>query len=311
MAVIVLDPRFPTMIPLDGIKLVQNDVCYTDEVPVRIRWVVADLGGHVVDNCDVVVTTNPYDEAVQYRLGCGDDLIVAPTLTFQRMEGRQLEAGVPLYLSEPVVEFEMKEIPAGGELTPLTGGAIAAIESAGTPGEQPQPEPEQDTEVHGEVLDTTTEQPEEQPEDQPEDQLGRFGIPTSVMSDMEQAIAVMGSALRCGEWESQQTHQSLIPYLQEEVGELIDVISTWTPDDPQAEKALCAELSDVLLQVLFHAELANRRGAFDIGHVATAFVEKMHRRAPYLFEEKERFVSIEEQEQLWQEGKRAEQDENR
>lgn len=300
MAVIVLDPRFPTMIPLDGIKLVQQDVCYTDEVPVRIRWVVADLGGHVVDNCDVVVTTNPYDEAVQYRLGCGDDLIVAPTLTFQRMEGRELEAGVPLYLSEPVVEFEMKEIPAGGELTPVSGGAIAALESAG--------QSHQDTQVDGEVV---SDEPQDEPDPKPQDdQLGRFGIPTAVMSDMEQAIAVMGSALRCGEWESQQTHESLIPYLQEEVAELIEVIGTWSADDVQSEKALCEELSDVLLQVLFHAELANRRGAFDIGHVAAAFVEKMHRRAPYLFEEKERFVGIEEQERLWQEGKRAEQNEN-
>ena len=132
-------------------------------------------------------------------------------------------------------------------------------------------------------------------------------IPEAVLNEIEEAIAVMSRALRQGEWEQSQSHQSLLAYLREEVEELAQSIDTWQAGDLASEKRLCDELSDIFLQVLFHAEIANRRGAFDIGHVAASFVHKMQTRAPYLFEETERPVGLDEQNRLWEEGKRREQ----
>ncbi|PZR05534.1 MAG: hypothetical protein DI525_04430 [Corynebacterium kroppenstedtii] len=132
-------------------------------------------------------------------------------------------------------------------------------------------------------------------------------IPEAVLNEIEEAISVMSRALRQGEWEQSQSHQSLLAYLREEVEELAQSIDTWQAGDLVSEKRLCDELSDIFLQVLFHAEIANRRGAFDIGHVAASFVHKMRTRAPYLFEEMERPVGLDEQNRLWEEGKRREQ----
>lgn len=109
---------------------------------------------------------------------------------------------------------------------------------------------------------------------------------------------VMARALDIGEWERSMDHRSLIPYLKEEAAEVIEVIETDGPDEE-----LLKELSDLLLQVLFHAELARRRGAFDMDDVAAAFVKKMESRAPYLFESGNDIVPVAEQERLWAAGK--------
>ena len=92
------------------------------------------------------------------------------------------------------------------------------------------------------------------------------------------AVAVMRAAVARGEWEQAQTHESLIPYLREESEEFIDAIAGG--DDSEMLK----ELGDVLLQVLFHAEIAARQGRFDLGDVAASFVAKMRSRSPYLFD---------------------------
>ena len=68
------------------------------------------------------------------------------------------------------------------------------------------------------------------------------------------------------------------------------------------------ELADVLLQVLFHAEIADERGAFDFGDVAAAFVAKMRSRAPYLFDGSTGLVDQATQDRLWAEGKAREAD---
>lgn len=115
---------------------------------------------------------------------------------------------------------------------------------------------------------------------------------------------VMARALEIGEWERSMTHQSLIPYLREEVAEFAEAVEQW--EAAGSEDELLAELSDVLLQVLFHAELARRRGAFDLSDVAAAFEGKMRSRAPYLFDDGEDIVPEAEQVRLWQEGKERE-----
>ena len=116
-----------------------------------------------------------------------------------------------------------------------------------------------------------------------------------------QAQNIMRRALTVGEWEREQTHETLLPYLREETTELAEAITTQADD---AE--LMAELGDVLLQVLFHAEIAARRGVFDFGDVVRSFIGKMRRRSPYLFDGTTSVVPQSEQKRLWELGKHVE-----
>ena len=82
-------------------------------------------------------------------------------------------------------------------------------------------------------------------------------------------------------WDAEQTHLSLAPYLVEETGEVLDAIEAGTDVD------LCEELGDLLLQVVFHAEIARREGRFDIDDVAAGIADKLVRRHPYVFADAE------------------------
>lgn len=116
-----------------------------------------------------------------------------------------------------------------------------------------------------------------------------------------QAQLVMERANTVGEWERSHTHESLLPYLKEESAEFAEAVTSGADDE-----TIKAELADVFLQVLFHAEIASRRGAFGMGEVAQAFIDKLRSRAPYLFDGTVFIVDMETQDRLWQEGKRAE-----
>ncbi len=78
-------------------------------------------------------------------------------------------------------------------------------------------------------------------------------------------------------WDRAQTHTSLSRYLIEETYEVIDAIERSDTAD------LREELGDLLLQVLFHAEIEREAGRFDIGDVAAEECEKMIRRHPHVF----------------------------
>lgn len=78
-------------------------------------------------------------------------------------------------------------------------------------------------------------------------------------------------------WDREQTHASLIRYAVEEVYELADAVEAGDPEDVREE------LGDVLLQVVFHAEMADRDGTFDIDDVARGIVDKLVRRHPHVF----------------------------
>jgi len=79
-------------------------------------------------------------------------------------------------------------------------------------------------------------------------------------------------------WDAEQTHTSLKPYLLEEAYEVIEAIEAGTDDE------LRDELGDLLLQVVFHSELATERGAFSIDDVIEALTAKLVRRHPHVFE---------------------------
>ena len=120
---------------------------------------------------------------------------------------------------------------------------------------------------------------------------------------LAEAVEVMARIRRHGQWESSQTHASLLPYLLEESWELVDAVSDGDRDE------LVSELGDLLLQVLFHAAIgAEREGdPFDIQDVAGALLNKLRRRAPYWFtDEPTHGLDEAEQDRLWQEAKFAE-----
>lgn len=95
-------------------------------------------------------------------------------------------------------------------------------------------------------------------------------------------------------WDREQTHQTLIPYLLEEVFELIEALETGSPED------VTEELGDVLYQILFHAELTARRDAdpVSIQDVSKAIADKMRRRHPHVFD-RAATLSVDEVKQRW------------
>jgi tetrapyrrole methylase family protein/MazG family protein len=92
-------------------------------------------------------------------------------------------------------------------------------------------------------------------------------------------IAVMKRLRQECPWDRQQTHKSLLKYLLEESWELADAVST---NDVQA---LCKELGDVLLQVIFHAVIAEEMDEFSITDVVQGIKEKLVRRHPHVYGE--------------------------
>jgi len=78
-------------------------------------------------------------------------------------------------------------------------------------------------------------------------------------------------------WDREQDHMTLRWHAVEEVYELIDAIET--RDDHEMEE----ELGDLLLQVVFHCQLARERGAFDFERVARHIADKLIRRHPHVF----------------------------
>ena len=78
-------------------------------------------------------------------------------------------------------------------------------------------------------------------------------------------------------WDRKQTHESLRRYLLEEAAEAVDAISSGDP------RAMADELGDVLLQVAFHAVIAEEEGSFTYSDVERAIVGKLVRRHPHIF----------------------------
>ena len=80
-------------------------------------------------------------------------------------------------------------------------------------------------------------------------------------------------------WDREQDHQSLRPYLLEEAYEVLDAL------DKQDMNNFCEELGDLLLQIVFHAGIAEENGRFTFADVVRGINEKMIRRHPHVFGE--------------------------
>ena len=99
------------------------------------------------------------------------------------------------------------------------------------------------------------------------------------MDEFRRLVEIMARLRAEGgcEWDRAQTHESLRQYLVEETHEVIDAIRQGDP------VPLCEELGDLLLQVLFHAQIASEIGQFDISDVIASISGKMIRRHPHVF----------------------------
>ncbi|MBU8827658.1 nucleoside triphosphate pyrophosphohydrolase [Mycolicibacterium goodii] len=114
------------------------------------------------------------------------------------------------------------------------------------------------------------------------------------------AVALMDKLRTSGPWESEQTHDSLRRYLLEETYELFDAVRSGNADE------LREELGDVLLQVLFHARIAEDapQHPFSIDDVADALVRKLGNRVPAVLAGES--ISLDEQLAQWEERKAQE-----
>jgi XTP/dITP diphosphohydrolase len=98
------------------------------------------------------------------------------------------------------------------------------------------------------------------------------------MTALAELVEVMARLRRECAWKAGQTHESLARYLLEETYETLEAIEAGDAAH------LREELGDLLLQILFHAVIAEEQGRFDIDDVAADLVVKLRRRNPHVFD---------------------------
>lgn len=126
------------------------------------------------------------------------------------------------------------------------------------------------------------------------------------LSPFLQLVEIM-TALRAPDgcpWDLKQDHRTLTPFLVEETYECVEAIEM--ADD----KKMCEELGDLLLQIVFHAQLGKEDGRFTIDDVCRAIVSKMIRRHPHVFERSDNLDSAQQVLQQWDQIKKQEKGES-
>jgi ATP diphosphatase len=114
--------------------------------------------------------------------------------------------------------------------------------------------------------------------------------------DISRLLEIMAALRTPGSgcpWDLQQNFATIAPYTIEEAYEVADAIARGDLDD------LREELGDLLLQVVFHARMAQEQGAFDFGDVVQTLTEKLVRRHPHVFGDA-RGLDAEAVEGLWE-----------
>src|ERR1700712_5084089 len=101
--------------------------------------------------------------------------------------------------------------------------------------------------------------------------------PSREISRLLEIMAALRTPVTGCPWDLEQDFSSIAPYTIEEAYEVVDAIARDDLDD------LCGELGDLLLQVVFHARMAEEQGAFSFGDVVEAITRKMIRRHPHVF----------------------------
>jgi XTP/dITP diphosphohydrolase len=118
------------------------------------------------------------------------------------------------------------------------------------------------------------------------------------LPELERLVSVMARLRQECPWDAQQTHRSLVQYLIEETAETIEAIELADQDH------LREELGDLLLQVIFHAEIASEQTrGFTVEEVARGIADKLISRHPYVFATAEVPVDLH---YTWEQRKAAE-----
>jgi len=120
----------------------------------------------------------------------------------------------------------------------------------------------------------------------------------SAIDDLLKVMARLRSPTGCP-WDREQNHKSLRFHAVEEVYELMDAIEAG--DDHE----MLEELGDLLLQIVFHCQLAKERGAFDFEQVARHITDKLLRRHPHVFGD----VKVKDVDQVWANWEKIKQSE--
>ena len=102
------------------------------------------------------------------------------------------------------------------------------------------------------------------------------------------------------QWDIQQTSKSLSPFIIEEAFELIEALESSNVNE------ICDELGDLLLQIVFQAQIAKEENHFDMEQVITNARDKMVRRHPHIFRPNEEQKTVEEQKLSWEKIKAQE-----
>lgn len=100
-------------------------------------------------------------------------------------------------------------------------------------------------------------------------------------------------------WIKEQTHESLLPYLQEETAEFIEAV------EKEDNENMVEELGDILMQVLYHTSFGERSGYFSLEEVLETVNKKLRRRHPHVFDGI-KAETVEEVDALWQKIKAEE-----
>ena len=136
--------------------------------------------------------------------------------------------------------------------------------------------------------------------------MPRKKTPGTDITPFEELVQIMKTLHEPGgcPWDREQTHESLKPYLIEEAYEAIEAI------DSGSDELLTEELGDVLLQVVFHARIAENEDRFTITDIIRGIINKLKRRHPHVFGD----VDAKTTDQVlknWEEIKRKEKREKR
>ncbi len=100
--------------------------------------------------------------------------------------------------------------------------------------------------------------------------------PSVLFEEVNHTLKVLRSPKGC-KWDRAQTHESLIKNLREESEEVIKAIKS------KDDENLCEELGDLLLQVLFHAHIAQEQKRFTLAQIINGLNKKLIRRHPHVF----------------------------
>ncbi len=126
------------------------------------------------------------------------------------------------------------------------------------------------------------------------------GGPEEALSALLELMARLRDPQRGCPWDREQTFVTIAPYTIEEAYEVADAVERGEPEK------LCAELGDLLFQVVFHARMAQEKGWFDFAAVARGIREKLIRRHPHVFQDQTLAADVGQLSRVWEEQKARE-----